>query len=103
MVFKGDFLSMDSDENLVNIFLLLLMTSHLTLVNITRFSSYACIFYPSLRLKFYSLDWNIAFSISIKLCWCAGAKASCNLSLIDWFIFKYANIEIINPQDQESD
>lgn len=76
MTFKGDFLSMDSDENLVNIFLLLLMTSHLTLVNITRVSLYTCIFYPSLRLKFYSFDRNIAFSISKKSCWCAGAKAT---------------------------
>lgn len=45
MVFKGDFFSMDSDENLLNLFLLLLMTSHLPLVNMTA-SIYTRCLYP---------------------------------------------------------
>lgn len=45
IVLKGDFFSsMDSDENLLNIFLLLLMTSHLPLVNMTGFYLYPCLY-----------------------------------------------------------
>lgn len=64
MVFKGDFLSMDSDENLLNIFILLLMTSHLPLVNMTRFYLYILSF-PALQIE--NVQFNITYFCKILL------------------------------------
>lgn len=58
IVFKGDFFSMDPDENLLNIFLLLLMTSQLPLVNMTAFYLYSCVFTHT-RKKFCSFHVRI--------------------------------------------
>lgn len=59
-VLKGRFFSMDSDENLLNIFLLLLMTSHLPLVNMTGFYSFSFVFIYS-RKKFCSFHSHCFF------------------------------------------